>query len=53
MAIDALGSFGFSAFGIESDVFCAMILIFLAMSFYGLFNPLDQGLAVPMVIFVG
>jgi hypothetical protein len=40
-------------FGIVADLFCAVILIFLAMAFYRLFKGVDQNLAVLVVIFGG
>ena len=39
--------------GIATDLACAVILIFLAMSFYRLFKGVDQRLAVLVVIFGG
>lgn len=39
--------------GIATDLACAVILIFLAMSFYRLFKGVDQSLAVLVVIFGG
>ncbi len=40
-------------FGIVSDLFCAVILIFLTLAFYRLFKGVDQNLAVLVVIFGG
>jgi hypothetical protein len=40
-------------FGIVSDLFCAVILIFLALAFYRLFKSVDQNLAVLVVILGG
>jgi hypothetical protein len=40
-------------FGIVSDLFCAVVLIFLTMAFYRLFKGVDQNLAVLVVIFGG
>jgi hypothetical protein len=40
-------------FGIVSDLFGAVILIFLVMAFYRLFKGVDQNLAVLVVIFGG
>jgi Domain of unknown function (DUF4386) len=40
-------------FGIVSDLFCAVILIFLALAFYRLFKGVDQNLAVLVVILGG
>ena len=40
-------------FGIVSDLFCAVVLIFLTMTFYRLFKGVDQNLAVLVVIFGG
>src|SRR5713101_1723900 len=40
-------------FGIVSDLFCAVILIFLTLAFYRLFKAVDQNLAVLVVIFGG
>ena len=40
-------------FGIVSDLFCAVILVFLALAFYRLFKAVDQILAVQVVIFGG
>ena len=40
-------------FGIVSDLFCAVILIFLTLAFYRLFKGVDQNLAVLVVILVG
>jgi hypothetical protein len=40
-------------FGIISDLFCAVILIFLTLAFYRLFKGVDQNLAVLVVIFGG
>lgn len=39
--------------GIATDLACAVILIFLTMSFYRLFKGVDQSLAVLVVIFGG
>ncbi len=39
--------------GIVSDLFCAVILIFLVMAFYGLFQRVNHNLAVLVVIFGG
>jgi Domain of unknown function (DUF4386) len=39
--------------GIVSDLACALILIFLVLSFYRLFKGVDQDLAVQVVIFGG
>jgi hypothetical protein len=39
--------------GIISDLFCAVILIFLTLAFYRLFQGVDQNLAVLVVIFGG
>jgi hypothetical protein len=39
--------------GIVSDLACAVILIFLVLSFYRLFKGVDQDLAVQVVIFGG
>ena len=39
--------------GIASDVFCAVILIFLVMAFYDLFRRVDRNLAGLVVIFGG
>jgi len=40
-------------FGIVSDLFCAVILIFLTLAFYRLFKGVDQNLAVLVVILGG
>ena len=40
-------------FGIVTDLFCAVILIFLALAFYRLFKGVDQNLAVLVVILGG
>jgi hypothetical protein len=40
-------------FGIVSDLFCAVILTFLALAFYRLFKGVDQNLAVLVVILGG
>lgn len=40
-------------FGIVSDLACAVILIFLVMAFYRLFEGVDRNLAVLVVIFGG
>src|SRR5260370_8049465 len=40
-------------FGIVSDLFCAVILIFLTLALYRLFKGVDQTLAVLVVIFGG
>ena len=40
-------------FGIVSDLFCAVVLIFLTMALYRLFQGVDQNLAVMVVIFGG
>jgi hypothetical protein len=40
-------------FGIVSDLFCGVILIFLTLAFYRLFKGVDQNLAVLVVIFGG
>ncbi len=40
-------------FGIVSDLFCAVILIFLTLAFYRLFKGVNQNLAVLVVIFGG
>jgi hypothetical protein len=40
-------------FGIVSDLACAVILIFLALAFYRLFQGVDRNLAVLVVIFGG
>jgi hypothetical protein len=40
-------------FGIVSDLFCAVILIFLTLALYRLFRGVDQNLAVLVVIFGG
>jgi hypothetical protein len=40
-------------FGIISDLFCAVILIFLTLALYRLFKAVDQNLAVLVVIFGG
>lgn len=40
-------------FGIVSDLFCAVSLIFLTLAFYRLFKGVDQNLAVLVVIFGG
>jgi uncharacterized protein DUF4386 len=40
-------------FAIVSDLFCAVILIFLTLAFYRLFKGVDQNLAVLVVIFGG
>ena len=40
-------------FGIISDLFCAVILIFLTLAFYRLFKGVDQNLAVLVVILGG
>jgi len=39
--------------GIVSDLFCAVILIFLTLALYRLFKAVDQNLAVLVVIFGG
>jgi hypothetical protein len=40
-------------FGIVSDLFCGLILIFLVLAFYRLFQGVDRNLAVQVVIFGG
>jgi hypothetical protein len=40
-------------FGVVSDLVCAVILIFLVLAFYRLFNGVDRNLAVLVVIFGG
>jgi uncharacterized protein DUF4386 len=40
-------------FGIVTDLFCAVILIFLTLALYRLFKGVDQNLAVLVVIFGG
>jgi hypothetical protein len=40
-------------FGIVTDLFCAVILIFLVLAFYRLFKTADQHLAVLVIIFGG
>ncbi len=40
-------------FGIVSDLFCGLLLIFLVLAFYRLFKGVDQHLAVLVVIFGG
>ena len=40
-------------FGIAADLFCGVILIFLTLALYRLFNGVDQDLAVLMVVVEG
>src|SRR5436309_4712719 len=40
-------------FGIVSDLVCGVVLVFLVLAFYRLFQGVDQSLAMQVVIFGG